>query len=66
MRHVCDALVGADALGDVVVGGEPATGRAGMVFDFDQAAAGGLDDGALEAPRIAQDVCAIGVDVTVE
>ena len=47
MRHMRDALVGADALGDVLVGRDPAAGCAGLVLDLDQAAVRGLDDGAL-------------------
>ena len=66
MRHMRDALVGADALGDVVMGGEPAAGRAGLVLDLDQAAVGGLDDVALDASDAVQDVVAIGIDVAVE
>ncbi|MEY9390586.1 hypothetical protein ABIF93_008843 [Bradyrhizobium japonicum] len=58
-----DALVGADAFGDVVVGREPAAGGAGLVLDLDQAAVRGLDDGALGSPGIAQNVVAIGRDV---
>ncbi len=66
MRHMRDALVGADAFGDVVVGREPAAGGTGLVLDLDQAAVRGLDDGALGSPGIAQNVVAIGRDVTVE
>ncbi|MGY4413766.1 hypothetical protein ACVWW4_005502 [Bradyrhizobium sp. LB7.1] len=66
MRHVRDALVGADAIGDVVMGREPAAGGAGLVLDLDQAALRGLDDRALRLPGIAQDAVAIGIDVAVE
>ena len=66
MRHMRDALVGANALGDVVVRCEPAAAGPGLVLDFDQAAVGGLHDVALDAAHAVEDGVAIGIDVALE
>jgi hypothetical protein len=66
MRHVRDALVGSDTLGDILVGCEPPASYTWLIPDLDQAAVPCLNNRALTRADRAQHVIAIGPDITIE
>src|ERR1700732_569916 len=66
MRKVVDPLLGAGALGDILVGRDPPAVRQRFVDDLDRTSVRDRDGHGLPQPDVAQDAGAIGVDVAYE